>query len=377
MYQDVFVIGATGKVGSTLIKQILEKGDTYPSLHGNPTRIVGVASRSNFAYSPRGLSPSEAHNFCTGHFPEAKRYSDLHELVDAADIGTRRSSGSLVFVDATAASDDMTRLHMHIVKTTPYGIVTANKNPIALSDFQTFQSLTGNPRRYGYRCSVMAGSDAVTFLQDLKDLNEQLHGIEGCFSGTLGYITSNLEKGRKFSEVLREAHEEGYTEPDPRDDLRGLDVARKIIVLARSAGYDVGIEDIKLKPFIPEEFLKSESIDDFLASSENLDQHFFDKLQAARKHGNTLRYVATMKLDRDYPEIEVGLREVPLESSLGMLQGTRNKIVITTEYYPSDKPYIVEAPGAGLDVTARNIRRDLMGLLTERTSSNHSSNHRM
>src|SRR3989344_9096498 len=110
----------------------------------------------------------------------------------------------------------------------------------------------------------MAGSDAVPFLLDLRDLNETLYGIEGCFSGTLGYITSELDKGRKFSEILNETDSRGYTEPDPRDDLRGFDVARKIIVLARSAGHEVGIKNIKPQPFIPEEYLKNESIDDFL-----------------------------------------------------------------------------------------------------------------
>ncbi|MBI2208970.1 hypothetical protein HYU50_05745 [Candidatus Woesearchaeota archaeon] len=376
MFQDVFIVGATGKVGSTLVRQILEKRDTDASLHANPTRVVGVASRDNFAYSPRGLSPSQAYGFASRNFGDVNRYTDLHELVEAADIGTRTSSSSLVFVDATPVLDEMTRFHIYVVGTTPYSIVTANKNPIALSDYQTFQALTGNPRRYGYRCSVMAGSDAVPFMLDLRDLNEALLSIEGCFSGTLGYIASELDKDRKFSEILSEAHKKGYTEPDPRDDLRGLDVARKIIVLARSAGCEVGIRDIKPRPFIPEEYLKNESIQDFLANSVNLDQHFSDMLKSARKRGNTVRYVATMNLNQGYPEIEVALKEVPLESSLGMLKGTRNKIVIATECYPQDRPYIIEAPGAGLEVTARNIRRDLIGLLTERTSTNHTVNHR-
>ena len=375
MFQDVFIIGATGKVGSTLIRQILEKRDTDTSLHANPTRIVGVASRDNFIYSPRGISPSQAYSFASRNFGDVYRYSDLHELVEAADIGTRRSSSSLVFIDVTPVLDAMTRFHIYVVGTTPYGIVTANKNPIVLSDYRTFQTLTENPRRYGYRCSVMAGSDAVPFLLDLKDLNETLYGIEGCFSGTLGYVTSELDKYRKFSEILREAHTKGYTEPDPRDDLRGFDVARKIIVLARSAGYEVGIKDIRPHPFIPEEYLKDESIDDFLANSVNLNPYFADMVKSARIHGNTIRYVATMKLNRGYPEIEVAFKEVPLDSSLGMLHGTRNQIVITTEYYPIDKPYIIEAPGAGLDVTARNIRRDLIGLLTERTTTTHGISH--
>ncbi len=376
MFQDVFIIGATGKVGSTLVRQILEKRDTDTSLHANPTRIVGVASRDNFVYSPRGLSPSQAYSFASRNFGDVNRYADLHELVETADIGTRRSSGSLVFVDTTPVLDGMTRFHIYVVGTTPYGIVTANKNPIALSDYPTFQALTENPRRYGYRCSVMAGSDAIPFLLDLRDLNETLYGIEGCFSGTLGYITSELDKDKKFSKILSEAYTKGYTEPDPRDDLRGFDVARKVIVLARSAGYEAGIKDIKPQPFIPEEYLKDGSIDDFLANSVNLDQHFADLVKSARIRGNTIRYVATMKLNRGYPEIEVALKEVPLESSLGMLQGTRNKIVITTECYPVDRPYIIEAPGAGLDVTARNIRRDLIGLLTERTATNHNISHK-
>jgi len=386
MIQDVFIIGAPGRVGKILVEQIIKKEDTDPVRHPNPTRIVGLAvtpklvdSPKMFIYSHRGISDEQAYRFASRDYSASKSYSALDELVEAADIRTRKNLSSLVFVDVTPLNEEMVDLHKKIIQETPYGIVTANKNPIALSDYPTFQLLTANPKRYGYRCSVMAGADSVPFLQDVPDLNDPLYKIEGCFSGTLGYITSNLEKGRKFSEILREAHREGYTETDPRDDLSGLDVARKIIVIARSAGYEVGIGDINLSPFIPSEYFNGESIEDFLRNAEKLDKYFAALVESAKRKDNTIRYVATMDARGDRPQIDVSLREVVLNSSLGRLQGPKNKILITTEAYPDqDNCYEIGAPGAGLVVTARNVRRDLMHLLPERTPiQGHWNSHHM
>ena len=278
----------------------------------------------------------------------------------------KSNRSTLVFVDVTALNEPMTEFHLKVIRDTPYGIVTANKNPVALSDYAVFQELTRHPRRYGYRCSVMAGAESVTFLQDLRDLNDRLHSIEGCFSGTNGYIATELEKGRKFSEIVIEARKKGYTEPDPRDDLSGLDVARKIIVLARTAGYGVGIENVVLNPFIPREYFSGEDVSSFLNRINELDEYFKEIVAKAKENGLSLRYVARMDIIDGEPKIEVGLKEVPEKSPLGRLEGTLNKFVVITDAYPEKSPYSVEAPGAGLEVTARNIRRDLLYLLPER-----------
>ena len=357
MIQDVFIIGATGKVGRTLVSQINGKGDADQDAHANPTRIVGLASSKEFAFSQNGLP------LTGGRIPNPTEYHGLGELLKAAEC----CKSNMVFVDATALNEPMTEFHLNVIQNTPYGIVTANKNPIALSDYPSFQKLTKNPRRYGYRCSVMAGAESVTFLQDLRDLNDGLHAVEGCFSGTNGYIATELEKGRRFSEILEEAKEKGYTEPDPRDDLSGLDVARKLIVLARTAGHKADIENVELSPFIPKEYFLDEDVERFMERTRELDLYFMEKMERAKSKEMSLRYVARIDV-QDGAKIEVSLKEVPAKSPLGRLEGTSNKLVVVTDAYPEECPYSVEAPGAGLEVTARNIRRDLLYLLPERKS---------
>ena len=370
MIQSVFIIGATGRVGNSLVRQIIEKGDMSCDRHTNPTRIVGLASSSHFFYSLGGISPQKAYNFASRDFNNAPRYRDISELIEIANYG-RKKEGTLVFIDATAAQEPLNQFHLDVINKTPHGIVTANKNPITLSSYDAFQQLTKQPRRYGYRCSVMAGAEAVPFLQDLKDLNDKLCTIEGCFSGTLGYITSELEKDLLISDIIREAHVLGYTEPHPRDDLLGVDVAKKLCILARTAGYDVSMDSIKISPFVSREFLLEDNADAFLKSLNDIkhinamDANVADRMHDAKKRGSTLRYVARMDARKEKPELEVSLQEVPKDSHLGHIPSGKNKIVITSEAYPSG--YSIESIGAGLDVTARNIRRDLLTLLPERS----------
>ncbi len=371
MIQDVFIIGATGMVGRSLVRQIIEKEDMSHHRHANPTRIIGLASSKYFMYSSDGIQPKTAQDFSTRNFSNAKRYKNLSELLDIADINNKKES-SLVFIDATAANEPLTKFHMDVIKETPHGIVTANKNPITMPDYSIFKQLTKDPNRYGYRCSVMAGAEAVPFLQDLKDLNDGLYMIEGSFSGTLSYIASELEKeDRPLSDIIRDAHVLGYTEPHPRDDLLGMDVAKKLCILARTAGYAVNLDDIKVMPFVSKDFLLEDDADKFLKSLEDIkyikdmDANASGRMNEARKKGNTLRYVAKMDATEEKPKLEVSLQEVPKNSPLGNLPAGKNKIVIVSEAYPNG--YCIEAIGAGLDVTARNIRRDLLTLLPERS----------
>jgi len=365
MIQDVFIIGATGRVGAALINQIIKKGDIDNNFHVNPTRIMGLASSTHVVYAQKGLSEQQALDFTNKHHDGAKAYYDLNELFELAN--RKSDESSLAFVDVTSVNEAMTEFHKKVIGSSAHGIVTANKNPVALSDYETFQLLTRNPRRYGYRCSVMAGAEAVPFLRDLRDLSDNLKSIQGCFSGTLSYITSELENKRAFSSIVKEAHSRGYTEPHPRDDLSGIDVARKMVVLVRAAGYNVGITDVAIKPLIPKSYLDEENVQSFLGSLAELDEELSNRIKQAEKYGLTLRYVAKMDIQNGNPKIDVSLAEVPKQSQLGSLVGTSNKIVIFSESYQNG--YSIEAPGAGLEVTARNIRRDLLDLLPERKIS--------
>ncbi len=358
MLQNVFIIGATGKVGSRLVSQIFEKGDTDRLKHINPTRIVGLASKSSFIYSAEGINEKNARLFSAKK--EGRGYRGAAALFGVI----RKSSENISVVDVTA-SGGMLSLHKRIIEETRHRIVTANKVPLTSCDFNTFQKLASETRRYGFRCSVMAGAEAIDKLRDLRDLGDPPTSITGCFSGTLGFITTGLEKGSRLSEMMAKAVELGYTEPNPANDLDGSDVARKILILARTAGFRVDLKDVLITPFIPAQYLSESDPRVFFRSLERLDSKFEKKMDNLLKKGKTLRYVADMKLTRRRPLISVGLRSVDLESPLGQLKGTANKIVIRTKTY-GDAYYSVEAPGAGVEITAQNIRRDLLYQLDNR-----------
>ena len=375
MIQDVVILGATGNVGSEVVRQIIGRGDTDRTRHENPTRIIGLTSgeRSGFksVYSPSGLEHRQCFDFIEGRGNNAAGNGNLADLLEAALAAPGNEDGHRVYVDTTPVNRPMTDFHLRVINTTNFGIVTANKNPVALSTYPEFEQLVDHPRLYGYRSTVMAGAEAVTLLQDLRDVNDRPSLIQGCFSGTLGYIITELEKCRQFSSVLQEAKEKGYTETDSRDDLSGLDVARKLIVLARTIGYPVERTDVTVEPFIPKEYFRDEPEADFLRSAASLDCYFDQMMRRAKGEELSLRYVAQMKVDdkHDSPneiKLEVRLQMVPSDSPLGVLKGTLNKLLLVSETYPAEKPYTIEAPGAGPGVTAQNIRRDLLYLLKER-----------
>lgn len=357
MRQDVFILGATGRVGRTLVKQILSEGDTNPRIHRNPTNIVGLATSTNFVHAENGLGDEALISFLSK--PKAG-YESLVSL-DALLDGSIGRHGDLVFVDVTAVGEEMYKFHNQVLENSPFSVVTANKLPLANASYDDFRRLTNQVSRYGYRCSVMAGAEAVAMIRDFVDVHDPPITIEGCFSGTLGYLCSQLEEGKLFSEALRDAHAQGYTEPDPRDDLNGMDVARKLLILARTAGYNITIgENLDVNPFIPAEFLTDEPVEDFMAKLEMADDYFAGRISEARAEGNTLRYAAKFIARGSELYASTGLQDVPVNGPLGSLHGTANKIVITSHTYKPLSPYIVQAPGAGLEITAQNVRRDLL-----------------
>jgi len=364
MYQDLFILGARGKVGKTLVSQIFEKGDTDSHMHENPTRIVGLGEYDCFHFNLKGIEQVVARQFCARAGSYAKM-EGLNSLLGFVLKNYNSKDGNLVFVDVTNAREEMGKFHLNVIRDTPFGVVTSNKHPLVSCSFDEFQVLTREPARYGYRCSVMAGAEAIDKIKDLRDLGDFPVEISGCFSGTLGYICTELEKNRKLSEIVVGAMRLGYTEPHPADDLDGSDVERKIIILSRTAGFDVPKSKICRTPFIPESHLSEREIPKFLGKLWDLDSAFHSKVLDAKEDYRVLRYVAEFDNSNGVPSINVGLRAVAAESQLGSLNGTANKVVIRTKTY-HEIPYCVEAPGAGLEITAQNIRRDLLSQLKHR-----------
>ena len=358
-HQNVFIIGATGNVGRNLVSQIYEK-DTN-SNHENPTRIIGLASSNDFIFEKKGIKKEIGIKFSnretiSNRKIKGKLYTDNFRFIEATKPLRRR----VIFVDVTNGKKDMLDFHL-FARQLDYGIVTANKNPLVDCDFETFKALTKDVKRYGYRCSVMAGAEAVNKIRDLRDLGDTPIEISGCFSGTLGYICSELERGKKLSEVIIDAKNKGYTEPNPSEDLSGNDVLRKILILARTAGYNPKKENIKLKSFIPEKYL-SKNLEKLIKNLKEFDQEFTASFSESLNHNMTYRYIASFSLNGGEPKINIGLRQVVRNSPLGSLNGTANKILTRTK----ECDYLVESPGAGPYITAQNIRRDQLDQIDER-----------
>jgi aspartokinase/homoserine dehydrogenase 1 len=359
MFQDIFIIGATGNIGSELVKQVINN-DIDQKCHKNPTRIIGLASSKEYLFNENGIIKSDAISFSKKEL-NGKSYLKLEEIFDLV------KDKKIFFVDVTAVKEDMLNFHLKLINETKHSIVTANKNPLVLCSTKDFQNLTKNPYRYGYRCSVMAGAESINKLVDLADLNDKLISVSGCFSGTLGYLTTKLESGEKLSEIVKEALELGYTEPNPSVDLSGDDVARKILILARSVGKNFDYSDLVVSPFVEEKYLESKTSEELINKLEELNDEFLNKFRIAKDKGNTFRYIG--EIDFENNKMHIGLKEVSINSPLGQLNETANKIVIISNTFKENNPYIVESPGAGREVTAQNIRRDLLFMINERVVS--------
>jgi aspartokinase/homoserine dehydrogenase 1 len=234
-------------------------------------------------------------------------------------------------------------------------VITPNKNAAAgpLQRFEAIRAASLRGGRFRYEATVGAGLPVITTLRDLLDTGDEVLSIEGIFSGTLAYLFNRFDGSEPFSALVRKAKELGYTEPDPRDDLSGLDVAKKLVILAREIGWPATVETVKLESLVPAG-LASIPVADFLARLPELDGGMRARLDAARP--GVLRYVA--RLDAG-GSARVGLSVLPLEHPFAKIRLTDNVVQFTTRRY-QDNPLIVQGPGAGPEVTAAGVFADLL-----------------
>jgi len=216
---------------------------------------------------------------------------------------------------------------------------------------------THSGARFRYEASVGAGLPVIQTLRDLLDTGDRLRAVEGVLSGTLSYLCNRYDGSQPFSALLREAHALGYTEPDPRDDLGGVDVARKLVILAREAGQALELGDVRVESLVPATLMQGDGRA-FLAAAEALDAPMAARLAQARASNGVLRYVARFDAAG---EAEVGLRILPREHVFAHLQSTDNSIRFQTDRYHAN-PLVVQGPGAGPDVTAAGVFGDLLRL---------------
>lgn len=304
-------------------------------------RVVAVAGSKHWRFEPHGLDLDGLLDLDDG----APRPADA-ELV--ARVAAERLT-DVVLVDLSAAP--LQALHLAALRAGMH-VVTANKVPLSgdLASYRALVAARDAARvRYGYETTFGAGLPALHTLKDLLATGDELRRVSGCFSGTLGFLCTRLQEGRTLGEAVEEAASLGYTEPDPREDLSGRDVARKALIIARALGLALEPTDVERSPFV--EGLE-EGLEGALAAHGPA---LAARFAAARERGATLRYVADIQGGR----ARVALEEVPLDGPIGSLTGPDNILVFTTRRYDR-YPLVIRGPGAGAEVTAAGVLGDLL-----------------
>lgn len=346
----------TGNIGGTLLKQILNSGEEVTRRTGLQLTPVALADISGVLFDPDGL-PEETLRAAL----DAVAGGGLLETVDGIrpldDVSQALQPGAIV-VDMTATPK--TAPTLLAAMEAGCGVVLANKIPLA-ADWNAAKTFFAYPS-LRYECTVGAGLPVIDTLQYLLDTGDRVTRIEGCLSGTLGYLCAELEKGVAYSAAVAQAKELGYTEPDPRDDLSGKDVARKALILARTAGWPLGEDDLTVEPLYSES-LAGLSIEEFMAATPSLDGEYAARIEKARAAGKALRYVAQVGPEGG----SVGLVAVERDGPLGALRGPANYVALYTERY-AEVPLAISGPGAGREVTAAGVMGDIIKLASLQVS---------
>jgi aspartokinase/homoserine dehydrogenase 1 len=263
-----------------------------------------------------------------------------------------------VLIDATA-SDELPAYYERWLSR-GINIITPNKKSNA-GPLNSYRSLRQAARKHQtyflYETNVGAGLPIIQTLRGLIETGDQIIKIEGVLSGTLSYIFNSFDGARPFSEIVREAHALGLTEPDPREDLCGIDVARKLIILAREMGREVEMETVQVESMVPED-LRSATVEEYLTSISRHDHKIAERLDSARARGQVLRYVGVINRDG---EMSAGLRTYLRDHAFANLTGSDNIVSFQTVRY-NTQPMIVRGPGAGPEVTAAGVFADLLRL---------------
>lgn len=350
------VVFGHGTVGKTLINQLLETRENIIQRKGIELNIVAIANSRQFIFDAKGVSKA-----WQSELESSTQKSSIEEILKAVK---EHHLGNLIAVDTTASKDFVTN-YVELIKN-GFDLVSANK--IAnTKEYSFYKNLRENlhfyQKNYLYETNVGAGLPLIDTIRLLHHSGENITRIRGVFSGTLSYLFNTFSASDKnFSDVLNEAIEKGFTEPDPREDLNGNDVGRKLLILARELDLSNEFSEVKIQNLIPEN-LREGSVSEFLARLEELNPIYLNtKNNQAENH--VLRYVGDLSGDlsvENGASLEVSLVSVPKESSLGQLKGSDSIFEIYTESY-GEHPIVIQGAGAGAAVTARGVFGDILRL---------------
>jgi aspartokinase/homoserine dehydrogenase 1 len=336
-----------GNVGHKLIQQIYEQNEYLKEHMLINLRIAGLSNSRNMCFPEPGTSKDE----CLEHLKNGEKAS----IEKFAEEIISRNLRNSVFVDVTASAE-IPKIYESLLKKS-VNIVACNKIA-ASSDFEKYQSLKNTAKNHSckffFETNVGAGLPIIGTINDLIRSGDKIMSIQAVLSGTLNFVFNNYDGSIPFSEVVAQAQKEGYTEPDPRLDLAGTDVARKILILAREAGYPLEFDQIENIGFLPEECMQGD-VDNFYQMLLKYEDHFKNLVTEAKKGNKILKYVATFSQGK----AQVGLQHIAPEDDLYHLYGKDNIVIFKTLRY-SEQPLVVKGAGAGADVTASGVFADIV-----------------
>ena len=344
---NLFIVGV-GNVGSKLLSQIQQQ---QQYLEDNLLLRIRVIAISNSRTMVLGEDALDLNQWSTAL--ENGKPTDINAFFEHAKGLNLRNS---IFVDNTANAGIAYGYERYLNNN--IGVVTCNK--IACADsLENYMSLKRSSRKYGspflFETNVGAGLPIIDTLNNLISSGDQIVKIQAVLSGSLNFVFNNFKEGTLFRDVVVQAQKEGYTEPDPKIDLSGIDVARKILILARESGLKIELKDIENAPFLPKACLDTPDNETFFDSLIDHKDHFEKLLDDARSKNARLKYVAQL----ENGAAKVGLQEIPEGHDFYNLEGSDNIILFYTNRY-TEQPLIVKGAGAGAEVTASGIFADII-----------------
>ncbi|MNX60635.1 Bifunctional aspartokinase/homoserine dehydrogenase 1 [compost metagenome] len=346
----VFNIG-TGNIGATLFKQLEDQHDFLLDKNDIEIKVVGISNSRKMLFNTEGV---ELNNWSA----ELEKNGSEADLALFIEKMKALNLPNCVFIDNTASKLPAT-YYEDIFKSN-ISIVTCNK--IANSGkYAQYKTLRDTAHKHGvdffYETNVGAGLPIVRVLKDLMLSGDRILKIEAILSGTISYIFNNFKDDATFFNVVKQAQELGYTEPDTRDDLGGIDFMRKMLILARDAGYPVEAEDVDLGPILPAACLKAETVDSFYAELQKENAYFEDMKARAARENKVIRYIGKLENGK----VSIAIQFVDENHPFYALSGSDNIISFTTERY-KERPLVVKGPGAGAEVTAAGVFADLVNV---------------
>jgi bifunctional aspartokinase / homoserine dehydrogenase 1 len=344
------VVGV-GNVGGAVLRQI-EQQRHYLLSRGFDVSVVGVANSKRFVADARGIDLSS--------WKEALESS--RDRMDGRTFASRLAAMELTnvaLVDCTSGPS-IVDVYPAFIDANLH-IITPNKwaNALPWRRYATLMAtLEARKRHFLFEANVGAGLPVVSTLRDLIASGDEIVRIEGILSGTLSYLFNTFDGTTPFSALVRDAHRMGFTEPDPREDLSGQDVARKLLILARQIGLKMDLDEVKVDSLVPPALARGRYTPAFLRAFARHDQAIAERVRRAGSRDAVLRYVGILERGR----ARAGLKEFPRQHPVASAKGSDNVIAFTTKRY-SRTPLVVQGPGAGADVTAMGVFSDILKLL--------------